>query len=371
MARARALGFAVRRRTPPNPWVGCVIVRDGEIVGEGATHPPANWPDGLHAEAEALAAAGDRAQGATVYTTLEPCSHHGRTPPCADALIAADVARVVVAVLDPDPLVSGAGLARLRDAGITVDVGVGATDAADDLFSYLLHRRAGRAAVVVKVATTIDGRTAAADGTSQWITGPAARTDVHELRADSQAVVIGAGTALADQPTLTARDLEDTTVVQPQRVLLDARGRVPATGPLFDVTFAPTTVVTTDAASPDAVAAWRDSGAEVHCVAAAVGGIGVDLQAVFALLGKQGVLQALVEPGPTLAGALVEHGPLDRMITYVAPALLGTRGRAAFDWAGPDTINDALRWRIARVTHLDPDVRLDLVPTANPFEREV
>ena len=358
MARALALGAAVRRRTPPNPWVGCVVVRDGIVVGEGATQPPG----GPHAEIEALRTAGDAARGATVYTTLEPCSHHGQTPPCTEALLDAGVARVVVAVVDPDPLVCGAGVVQLRAGGVAVDVGVGAAAAADDLLAYLVHRREGRAAVVAKLATSLDGRTAAADGSSQWITGTEARADVHCLRADSQAVVVGAGTALADQPSLTARDVDAPAVQQPLRVLLDGRGRVPASGPLFDLALAPTLVITTDAAAGDAVAAWRAAGAEVETIAAAPSGMGVDLGAAFSALGRRGVLQALVEPGPVLAGALIEHGPLDRLIAYVAPMLLGTRGRAAYDFPGPDTIDDARRWQRSRVTPLGADVRLDFVP---------
>ena len=223
MAQALAVSAVARRRSAPNPWVGCVLVRDGEVVGEGATQPPG----GAHAETGALAQAGDRARGATAYVTLEPCSHHGRTPPCADALIAAGVCRVVAALVDPDPSVAGAGFARLRAAGVDVVTGVGAAEVARDLAPYLRHRRTGRPLVVAKIATSLDGRVAAADGSSQWLTSGAALADAHELRADSQAVVVGAGTAIADQPTLTARGVAVAPEHPPLRVVLDAQGAFP------------------------------------------------------------------------------------------------------------------------------------------------
>ena len=217
MDRALTRGETARRRTAPNPWVGAIVVRDGEIVGQGATQPPG----GAHAEIEALREAGDRARGATVYTTLEPCSHQGRTGPCVVALAEAGVGRVVVALEDPDPLVAGRGVAQLRELGITVDVGIGTEAAGRALAPYLLHRRAGRAFTVVKTAMSLDGRIAARDGSSQWITGAASRADAHRLRAESQAIVIGAGTALADTaPTHRARRRRaraDPTVPRPPR----------------------------------------------------------------------------------------------------------------------------------------------------------
>lgn len=353
MARALELADAVRRRTPPNPWVGSVVTRDGEIVGEGATEPPG----GPHAEVLALRAARDRAAGATVYTTLEPCSHHGRTGPCVDALIAARVERVVVAVEDPDPAVRGTGITRLRAAGIHVDVGESEAAATRQLAPYLHHRRTGRAFCVVKSAVSLDGRTAARDGSSQWITGEQARADAHVLRAESQAIVIGAGTALADRPTLTARAVDPPVERQPLRVLLDARGRVPADGPLFDTTVAPTLVITTDAAAPSAVDAWRAAGAKVETVPGAPGG--VDLTAVLALLGRDGVLQALVEGGASVHGSLLAEDLVDRLVTYVAGMSLGSAGRPAFDWTGPPTLDAAPRFELVRAEVLGTDVRLE------------
>jgi diaminohydroxyphosphoribosylaminopyrimidine deaminase/5-amino-6-(5-phosphoribosylamino)uracil reductase len=358
MRRALAQGDTARRRSAPNPWVGAVVVRDGDVVGEGATQPPG----GAHAEIEALRAAGDRARGATVYTTLEPCSHQGRTPPCVAALAEAGVARVVIAVEDPDPHVAGHGIAQLRDLGITVDVGVGADVASRNLAPYLLHRRLGRAYTVVKTAMSLDGRIAARDGSSRWITGAASRADAHVLRADSQAVVVGAGTALADRPSLTARDVKPAVARQPLRVLLDATGRVPAEGPLFDIELAPTLVVTTDAAPDAAQQAWLARGAKVLTVPPAAGGNGVDLAATLEVLAGLGVLQALFEGGAALSGSLVEAGLADRLITYVAPTMLGRDGRPALDLAGPARIADAARWRLVDVARVGTDVRLDYEP---------
>ena len=391
MARAAALGAGVRHRTPPNPWVGCVIVRDGHIVGEGATEPPG----GKHAEVQALAAAGERARGATVYVTLEPCSHHGRTPPCADALLEAGVARVVVAITDPDQHVAGRGIGLLRAAGVEVDVGVGADLVADELAPYLHHRRTGRAYCVLKTATSLDGRVAAADGSSRWITGEAARADAHRLRADSQAVVIGSGTALADRPTLTARPTDGKPIGrQPLRVLLDARGRVPATGPLFEPTSlvgtasgassgvdrrgrstpaslvlpdgaaAELLVLTTDAATAAAIDEWRGAGAKVEVLPAAATG-GVDLAAALTLLGADGVLQAMFEGGPTVHGSLVAAGLADRLVAYVAGALLGAEGVPALRGALPAALSDAPRFHLLDARPLGDDVRLEYVPRAD------
>ena len=280
MLRALELGRAVRRLTPPNPWVGSVVVRDGTVVGEGATEPPG----GPHAEIVALREAGERARGATVFTTLEPCSHHGQTGPCVDALIAAGVARVVSAIEDPDARVSGSGHAALRAAGIEVDVGAGAAEAAYLLAPYIVHRRDGRAFAVLKTATSLDGRVTAADGESHWITGEEARADAHALRADSQAVIVGSGTAVADRPALSVRGVTGPLGPPPLRVLLDGRGRVAATGPLFDRSLAPTVVVTTDRSPSAARDAWEAAGATVEIVDPGPAGRGVDLDALLRLL---------------------------------------------------------------------------------------
>lgn len=362
MARAIDVGERGRSTAPPNPWVGCVIASDGIVVGEGFHAVPGE----PHAETQALAAAGERARGATAYVTLEPCVHHGRTGPCADALLGAGVRHVVVAIEDPDEKVRGRGLERLRAAGVTVDVGVGADAATRSLAPYLHHRLTGRAYCVLKTATSLDGRVTAGDGSSRWITGAAARADVHRLRADSQAVVIGSGTALADRPTLTSRSQDRLPGArQPLRVLLDGRGRVPASGPLFDTSLAPTLVLTTEAAPASSVDRWRGAGAKVEVLRADPRG-GVDLSAALDLLGSEGVLQAMVEGGPSLHGALVTRGLADAVVAYVAGAALGPAGRPAFDATFPPALADAPRFRLLDARALGDDVRLEYVPAVAP-----
>jgi diaminohydroxyphosphoribosylaminopyrimidine deaminase/5-amino-6-(5-phosphoribosylamino)uracil reductase len=365
MAEAVALGERGRMTAAPNPWVGCVVTADGRVVGRGF-HNRAGEP---HAEVHALREAGDRARGAAAYVTLEPCAHQGRTPPCAPALVEAGVSRVVVAVLDPDDKVAGRGVEILRVAGITVEVGVGAEAAARSLAPYLHHRRTGRPLCLLKTAASIDGRTAAADGTSQWITGPEARADAHRLRAESGAVVVGAGTALADNPTLTFRNLEfeeGLAPPQPLRVLIDAAGRVPPTGFLFDPALATTLVITSPAADPEVRRGWKESGAEVEEIpltpAAGPGQGGVDLQAALELLGRRGILQAMVEGGATLHGALLGAGLVDRIVVYVGGAVLGAEGLPVFAGPGPATLEEASRWRLAAVRQVGSDARLDWEP---------
>jgi diaminohydroxyphosphoribosylaminopyrimidine deaminase/5-amino-6-(5-phosphoribosylamino)uracil reductase len=344
--------------------VGAVLVRDGRAVGEGFHLAPGE----PHAEAQALAAAGELAAGATCYVTLEPCAHHGRTPPCVDALVAARVARVVAAVADPDPRVAGAGLARLRAAGVPVDVGVGAAAAVQQNAAYLTHRRLGRPRVTLKAGASLDGKVAASDGTSRWITGPAARADAHRLRADADAVAVGAGTALADDPRLTVR-LPGWTGRQPLRVLIDAAGRVGAGGHLFDGE-APTLVATTPAAPAAAVEAWKAAGAEVvTCAAApiAVGGTlaafpvgrGVDLHDLARALGTRGVLELLVEGGPRLHASFWAAGLADRLVWYLAPLVIGGDGAPGLlRGGGAATLADARHLKIASVDRLGADLRV-------------
>jgi diaminohydroxyphosphoribosylaminopyrimidine deaminase/5-amino-6-(5-phosphoribosylamino)uracil reductase len=362
MAEAVALGERGRLTAAPNPWVGSVIVgARGEIVGRGFHHR-AGEP---HAEVHALREAGERARGATAYVTLEPCAHHGRTPPCAPALVDAGVRRVVVAVLDPDERVAGRGIDILRAAGVSVHVGVGAEAAARSLAPYLHHRRTGRPFCLLKTAGSLDGRTAAADGTSQWITGPEARADAHRLRAESGAVVVGAGTALADQPSLTYRNLEfeaGLVPTQPLRVVLDGAGRVPATGPLFDLGIAPTLVLTTSAADAETCRAWAEAGVEVEELPPDVGGGGVDVGVVLDVLGRRGIVQVMVEGGATLHGALLRAGLADRLVVYTGGVVLGAGGIPLFAGPGPDTLTEASRWRLAGVRRLGDDARLDWEP---------
>jgi len=345
MQRAMALAETVRRLAPPNPWVGCVLLRDGEMVGEGATAAPG----GPHAEITALSQAGTRAHGATAVVTLEPCSHHGRTGPCVDALVAAGVARVVVGIEDPDPQVSGRGVAALRTAGIVVDVGAEAAAVTGHLAPYLHHRSTGRPYVVGKLAMSLDGRVLAGDGSPRWITGNEARADAHDLRAESQAIVIGSGTALADHPSLTVRDARPPQPAQPPwRVLVDRRGRVPAQGPLFDASLAPTLVLTSETAEPSTVDAWLGAGAKVERVP--------DLATGLEVLGRHGVLQAMVEGGPTLVDALFTAGLVDRFVVYLAPRVLGGEGIPAV--SVPATL------RTIGARPVGNDVRLDYLPAA-------
>jgi len=318
MRRAIQVASRVRQTTSPNPWVGCVIVAADGTEYEGATQPPG----GPHAEIVALEAAGTAARSATVVTTLEPCSHHGRTPPCTDALISAGVARVVAAIEDPDPSVAGEGIARLRSAGVDVEVGVEAPAVRRQLAPYLKHRTTGRPWVVLKLASTLDGRTAAPDGTSKWITGIEARADAHVLRAESDAVVVGAGTVRADDPALTVRDADGR---DPLRVVL---GKAP-------------------------------EGAKIH-PALEFGG---ELDDLLDALGRRGVLQAMVEGGAAVAASFHRARLVDRYVLYVAPAMFGgDDARGLFAGAGAQTIDDVWRGRIVSVDRLGPDIRIDLEP---------
>jgi len=357
MTRALELARSVRRLTPPNPWVGCVIVRDGVVVGEGATEPPG----GAHAEVVALAAAGERARGADVYTTLEPCAHVGRTGPCTNALLDAGVARVFSAMDDPDPRVAGRGHAMLRASGVVVDVGIGAQEGNVLLAPYVVHRTLGRSFALLKAATSLDGRVRAADGESRWITGAEARADGHEQRADSQAIVVGSGTVLADDPELTARDATGPHGPPALRVVVDGRGRVPATSRIFDTTAAPTLVVTGPRAPDTALEAWSAAGAEVAIEPAGADG-GVDALALLRLLADRGVLQALVEGGPTLHRSFLTAGVADALVTYVAPVILGAGALPAYGLEPGPPLAGAPRFRLRNATPLGDDVRLQYAP---------
>jgi diaminohydroxyphosphoribosylaminopyrimidine deaminase / 5-amino-6-(5-phosphoribosylamino)uracil reductase len=321
MARAVEVAADARLRTAPNPWVGAVLVAADGRVSDGATEPPG----ARHAERVALdraAASGIDPRGATMYTTLEPCSHLGRTAPCADALVEAGVARVVVAVADPDPNVSGRGLARLRDAGIEVVEGVCAELVADQLRPYLHHRRTGRPFVVLKLASTLDGRTAAPDGSSRWITGPAAREAVHRLRAESGAILVGAGTVRADDPELTVRHVDGP---DPRRIVL---GHAPDTARIRPCT------------------EWSGP-----------------LDELLTTLGSEGVLQLLVEGGPTTAAAFHRAGLVDRYVVHLAPALLGGgNGMPMFTGEGAPTMSDVWRGRIVTTRSLGDDLEVVVEP---------
>ncbi len=325
MLRALANGATVRYLSSPNPWVGAVLVANDGSVFDGATEAPG----GRHAERVALDAAGAAAAGSTVYTTLEPCAHQGRTGPCSEALIAAGVARVVVGIEDPDLQVAGRGIDQLRAAGIDVTLGVEASAVQQQLDPYLHHRRSGRPWVVVKLAATLDGRTAAADGTSQWITGTEARVDVHRLRAESDAIVVGAATVRSDDPSLTVRDWAPLTdrgpVRDPRRVVL---GTAPAD-------------------------------ARVHPCDCWDG----PLDELLDHLGSLGVVQVLVEGGAGVAGSFVDAGLVNQLVVYLAPALFGSfDARGMLDGVGAGTIAELSRGEFTAVERLGQDVRIDYRP---------
>ena len=327
MRRAMANAATARLRSVPNPWVGAVIVDAYGMVYDGATHQPG----GMHAEREALAAAGEAAAGATLFTTLEPCNHSGRTGPCTDAIIDAGIVRVIIGIEDPDVNVCGQGVAALRAAGIDVVSGVGADAIAVQLAPYITHRTTGRPRVVVKLAMTLDGFIAAPDGTSQWITGAEARRDVHRLRAESDVIVVGSGTVKADNPSLTVRDftppVSDETLppLDPWRIVLGA-----------------TAAGLESAAKTAPFESWDRS-----------------IEELLDELGSRGKLQVMVEGGAAVAGSFHRSGLVDEYWLYMAPALMGgDNGRSAFAGEGVPTMADVQRGSFIDVVQLGDDIRI-------------
>ena len=359
----RALRLARRglHTTGANPRVGAVVVRDGTVVGEG-WHRRAGEP---HAEPLALAAAGDQARGATLYVTLEPCCHQGRTPPCTEAIIAAGVARVVCAMVDPNPLVAGQGLERLRAAGIEVQVGP-LTDAARALNPGFIKRmERGLPYCRCKLAASIDGRTSMASGESRWISSAAARADVQRLRARHGAILTGVLTVLADDPSLNVRlapgDLpelpEGEPLPQPWRVVADTHLRTPPTARLLGL---PGSTVVACCAPPDAVraAALEAAGARVVGLPERHGRL--DLPALMAWLAGEGINEVLLETGPTLAGAALTDGLIDELILYVAPHLMGDDARGLLRLPQLTHMEHRIPLRIAEARRVGPDLRLTL-----------
>lgn len=372
-AMARALSLAERglETTQPNPRVGCVLAQGEQIVGEG-WHERAGE---AHAEVNAVRAAGALARGATAYVTLEPCSHHGRTPPCVEALIAARVARVIFALEDPNPRVSGRGAEALRRAGMAVDSGLLAAQAAELNPGFLKRMRSGRPWVRVKLAMSLDGRTALATGASQWITGPAAREDVQHWRARSSAIMTGIGTVLADDPRLDVR-LPDPpggrSRPQPLRVVLDARLQTP---PLARMLMSPGNVLILTAASCEegdgAYAARRarllDRGAAIEDVPASAGGpnpgaVRLSLSEVLDRLGRREVNELWVESGPRLAGALLSQELVDELILYMAPKLLGPQARPLVELGELQDLRDAPAFVVLETRQIGEDVRVRVRP---------
>ena len=360
MSRALQLARRGQYWAMPNPHVGCVLVRDGQVIGEGFTQPAG----GNHAEIEALAMAGN-ARGATAYVTLEPCSHHGKTGPCADALVAAGVARVVAAMEDPNPAVSGEGLGRLRSAGIEVSCGLLEAEARQVIPGFIARMTRGRGRVRVKLAMSLDGRTAMASGESQWITGPAARADVQRLRAASCAIVTGVGTVLADDCALTVRaeelglpdqEAQKASARQPLRVVLDSQLRTPEGSRVLSADAATLLLHGEDATVPGLLKA---SAAEILPLAA--GAQGLDLDAMMALLAQRQCNEILVESGPRLAGALLQAGLVDELIVYMAPALLGSRAQPLLELP-IDAMADKVPLTITDVRKVGQDWRFTVKP---------
>ena len=356
MAAALSLGARNLGDCWPNPSVGCVLVKDGTVVGRGWTAAGGR----PHAETVALQQAGDSARGATAYVTLEPCSHHGRTPPCADALIAAGVVRVVAAVGDPDPRVSGNGFAKLRAAGITVDEGVAAAEANRLAAGFFLRIRKKRPRFTLKTATSLDGRTALASGKSQWITGPSARHAVHVLRARFDAILVGSGTALADDPMLTCR-LDGYTGRPKVRVVLDRRLRLSPNSQLVATAAQiPTWVVTADGSqAAGQAAALEDMGVEVISIRSGLSDHEFAARTGLALA-ERGLNRVMIEGGAAIAAAFLKADMTDEIAWFRSAALIGGDGRAAVESIGVTEIDRLPRFRLRETLVFGPD-RVDFL----------
>jgi diaminohydroxyphosphoribosylaminopyrimidine deaminase/5-amino-6-(5-phosphoribosylamino)uracil reductase len=348
MRRALALARRGRGRTSPNPMVGAVVAKAGRIIAEGY-HRRAGEP---HAEALALQRAGPEARGATLYVTLEPCCHHGRTPPCTDAIIASGVRRVVAAMRDPNPLVAGKGLRRLRRAGIEVEVGL-LEEQARRLNEAYCHRiTTGRPFVTLKLAASLDGKIATRTGSSRWITAQAARLHVHRLRAESDAVMVGIGTALADDPRLTG---QLGAMRQPIRVVVDSRARLPTDAAMLREPGGPVIVAATLRAPRSRVAALRRAGAEVLLLRERQGR--VDLRALLEALGRRGITSLLVEGGSEIAGSLLDAHLVNKFVLFLAPILVGgARAPMIAAGRGVARLSEALRLDRLAVRRLGPDL---------------
>lgn len=338
---------------PPNPMVGCVLVKDGEIVGEG-WHARAGE---AHAEVNAILAAGDKAQGATAYVTLEPCSHHGNTPPCCDALIDAGIAQVVVAHEDPNPQVDGQGIARLQHAGVTVRSGLLRQDARRLNAGFLSRMERGRPRVQLKIACSLDGRIAMADGQSQWITGAQARADVQQLRARAGAILTGIGTVLADDPSLTVREVQlNPYDRQPLRVVLDSDLRMPLAAKMLGLPGETLIFCSSDARA----AGLANAGAEVLRTNGEKGFL--DLPLVLQELAQRGINDLLVEAGPTIAGQLLALKLVDELVIYQAPHILGSETMGMFNTPSWQRLTDRQTLTIMEVVQVGNDTRITAIP---------
>ncbi len=355
MRRALELAALGSASTQPNPRVGCVIASGERIVGEG-WHERAGGP---HAEVFALRAAGPAARGATAYVTLEPCSHHGRTPPCATALIEAGIARVVCAMTDPDPRVDGRGVAALRAHGIAVETGLMEGAARELNVGFISRVTRGRPWLRLKMAASMDGRSALAGGQSQWITSEAARNDVQQLRAQSAAVLSAIGTVLADDPSLDVR-IGPEPRRQPLRVVLDSHGRMPEGARLLQRAGP---VLLLGASAPPWFGHVAGGRAGLSHEAITLGADGhVELAAALQRLGALGINEVWVEAGATLGGALLAAGLVDELVLYLAPTLLGPAARPLAQWPQLDVLGDRPRWQVHDLRTVGPDVRIMLRP---------
>ena len=352
MARALRLAERGLLTTAPNPRVGCVLVKEGRVVGEG-WHERTGEP---HAEVHALQEAGNLAAGATAYVTLEPCCHQGRTPPCTEALIAAGVTRVVAAMEDPNPRVAGEGLSTLRRAGIDTCSGVLAAEAEQLNAGFILRMRQGRPRVRCKLAMSVDGRTAMASGESQWITGEAARRDVHRLRARSSAIMTGIETVLADDPSLTARpgDGAEDEIRQPLRVVLDSRLRIPPDAKLLQMPGK--TLLVTGVTDAEKKTRLTQKGIEV--VTLPLKDDRLDLPAVLQYLGTLEINEVHLEAGATLCGALLQAGLIDELVIYMAPHLMGNAARGLFALPGLERMNQRIQLSINDIRAVGDDWRI-------------
>ena len=353
MARALRLAQLGLLTSTPNPRVGCVIVKDGAVVGEG-WHRRAGE---AHAEVHALKAAGDLARGATAYVTLEPCSHHGRTPPCADALIAAGVSRVVAAMQDPNPQVAGRGLNRLRDAGIVIDCGLLENDARELNIGFVSRMTRGRPWLRAKLAASLDGKTALENGQSQWITGPDARQDGHRWRARACAILSGMGTVRDDDPRLDVREID--TERQPLKVIVDSRLELSSEARLFQ---SGKVLVAYAQKSADRSAALRARGAELLYLPDAQGK--VDLSALMRELATRGINEVHVEAGSRLNGALLATGLIDEFLIYLAPSLIGHRARGLLDLPALESLDGKTQLAIRDLARVGNDIRILARPLA-------
>jgi diaminohydroxyphosphoribosylaminopyrimidine deaminase/5-amino-6-(5-phosphoribosylamino)uracil reductase len=347
MAQALQLAQRGLYTTTPNPRVGCVIVRDGMVVGEG-WHERAGEP---HAEVHALNRAGEAARGATVYVTLEPCSHYGRTPPCAEALISAGVARVVVAMRDPNPMVAGQGIAMLELAGIPTTCGVLENEARELNAGFISRMERGRPWLRLKVAATLDGKTALNNGISQWITGPDARRDAHRLRARSCAMLTGIGTVLADDPALNVREVE--TSRQPLKVVVDAGLSMPPNAKILQ---GAKTLVVTGCDDEALIRPLQDAGAEILVLPAQQGRI--DLSQLLRELGRRGLNEITVEAGKGLNGALLQAGLVDELLMYLAPMLFGDKAQGMFGLPEIETMEQRHELEIRDLRMIGRDMRV-------------